>query len=292
MNRLRHYSILFKLLGLPSQLFINSVRFTDSEIKEALCSLKSLNNKSWSDTLCRVKSLYQQLEDYEVLYPTHKEFPKSFYRLKQPPVFLTAVGNLQLLRHQMVTVVGSRRPLVPFVDWMNDHYVRFLKENDIVTVSGGAYGIDHLATQTALFCGRSSLVILPSGFHESYPRHTKKWLSDKSVLSLSEYFPKETVRKHHFMTRNRLLGIISPHLLMVQCSVKSGTMTTVNAALDSGVEVLVVPSFPNIIESHGNIQLLKDGAQVIATAEDLSLALGLFAPNPQCKNKENEIRNP
>lgn len=280
MDRLRYLSILFKLLSLPSQLFINVIRFTDSEIKDYLCTLKKLDKQAWTEAVQTVKTLQEQLLEYQVLYPTHKDYPKSFYRLKQPPVFLCACGNLQLLTQSLITVVGSRRPLVPFTDWMSDQYFRFLKTKDIVTVSGGAYGIDYLATQTALFAMRSSIVILPSGLKKSYPVHTQKWLKNENVLCLTEYFPEETVRKYHFITRNRLLGIMSPQLLVVQCSVKSGSMTTVNAALDSGVDVLVVPSFPNIMESSGNIQLLKDGAQVIATAEDLILALGLSSPNP------------
>jgi len=279
-HSLKSLSVLFKIMRLPAQLFIHLSPLGGVEVRDVLCELKSLDRKAWGELLREVHRQLQELQMFDILYPSHSEYPQSFYQLKQPPVFLCALGDLRLLAQQKITVIGTRRPSLSFIDWMNDQYFKFLRINDVVTVSGGAFGIDHLATQTALFCGRSSVVILPSGLSVSYPSHTRQWLKNPRVLSLSEYFPYETVRNYHFVNRNRLLGSLSPHVLVVQCATKSGTMTTVRIALDSGCEVLTVPSFPNLIESSGNIQLMKDGAQIIATAEDLSLALRLLAPNP------------
>lgn len=277
---LTQLSIMCRSLQLQTTHFFDFINRNFNEIKDSVCDIKKWTQQDWILSLEKVKLLQNELKPYKILYPTHRYYPARFYELRSPPVFLCTKGELTFLEENKLTVVGSRRTLLSFTDWMDEHYFYFLKKNAVVTVSGGAYGIDACATRIALFSGRPSILILPSGFCRVYPEHVKSWLNDKSVLSISEYFPYESVRKHHFVNRNRLLGAISPHLFAVQCSIRSGTMTTVHAAIDCGADIFTLSSFPGAVESAGNIQLIKDGAGIVSCADDLELSMGILAPNP------------
>lgn len=285
-------SILFKNLHLKTNDFLQARSLSHAEVRDFVQFRKNMTSEEWKESVRQAGQHLLELEPYHVIYPSHPSYPHEFLNLTEPPVFLSLLGDINLLSKRKITVVGSRRVLPPMVDWMQSEYVRFLKQVDVVTVSGGAFGVDYLATKLSVFSGRASIVILPSGLSESYPRHTREWRGHKQILMISEYFPRESVRRHHFVLRNRLLGSLSPQVFAVQSALKSGTMTTVMAALEQGREVMTLPSFPGVTECSGNIQLIKDGALVVTCALDLQLALGLSLPDPNGKNKENEIGNP
>lgn len=211
----------------------------------------------------------EDLKSFQVLYPGHADYPKIFFHVVDPPVFLCANGNLNWLNEELITVVGSRRAMPDFLQWMNEHYLHYLLKTHAVTVSGGAFGIDYKATSLALFAGTPSIVILPSGFCSLYPRHVNSWKDKSNILLLSEYFPDQELRPYHFIHRNRLLGTMSTNVLVVQCAVKSGTMTTAQYAVDHGRQVLTLPDFPGRTESSGNLRLLRDGATLVSNSDDL-----------------------
>lgn len=285
-------SVLCRALNYNVDVFKMLVEFSPNEIRHYVASREGLSSSECKTVLDRIKHLHSSLKAYEIVHPLHKSYPQRFSAISQPPVFLCTYGDLGFLSEAMLTVIGSRRTLPAFTDWMDVHFTGFLKNNSVVTVSGGAYGIDAYATRLALFCNRPSVLILPSGLERGYPDHVKRWQSHKNILSMTEYFPEETVRNYHFVNRNRLLGSISPFVFAVQCAIKSGTMTTVRSALDCGGEVFVLPSFPGSIESGGNIQLLQEGAQLICREADLELGMGMLSPHKNGKQQEQSIGNP
>lgn len=264
--------------------FMSYVLRDQADILRDVSDREEFHGEQRQDFLKTVGDRIEALKPFTIIHPAHTSYPSRFRTLDKPPLFLCTYGPLELLQKKLITVIGSRRTLPQFTDWMDTQYVQFLKKNDVVTVSGGAYGIDCYATKMALFSGRSSILILPSGLARPYPAHVGRWLKNDKILSVSEYFPDEGVRNYHFVHRNRLLGAISTNLFVVQCAVKSGSMTTVKYALESGVDVLTLPSFPGAIESGGNIQLIKDGAQLISQASDLELSMGMLSPHPNCEN--------
>lgn len=289
---LERLSILCRMLHYDALTFQELVQRPLTQIKEWVAEREGLAVHKKEELFLRARKMHEALVPFTIVHPLHPAYPSRFYGLAASPVFLCTRGELSFLNESLLTVIGSRRTLLPFTDWMNDQYVQFLKKKDVVTVSGGAYGIDAQATKLALFCGRPSVVILPSGLERCYPQHVRRWGQHPRVLLMTEYFPMETVRNYHFVHRNRLLGALAEKILVVQCALKSGTMTTVNYALDCGGEILVLPSFPGAMESSGNLQLLRQGAQMIVSADDLELCLGVSAPHPNGEEQKQNVRNP
>jgi DNA processing protein len=275
-------SVLCRTLNYSYFDFMNFVSKERSAVFREVFAREECVGEQCNDLIKKINMRLEETKSFTIIHPTHAAYPERFRNLDRAPVFLCTQGDLELLDKPLLTVIGSRRALPQFMDWMNTEFVHFLKTNDVVTVSGGAYGIDCCATKMALFSGRSSILILPSGFARPYPAHVGRWLDNKNVLSLSEYFPNESVRNYHFVHRNRLLGAISTQLFVAQCAIRSGSMTTVKYTLEAGGDVMTLPSFPGIIESGGNIQLLKDGAQLISQAKDLELSMRMFTPHPNC----------
>ncbi len=289
---LERLSIICRLLKYDANTFQSLLRLPLHQIKDWISERERLAGEKKEELFLRARHLHAEMAAFTIVHPLHPSYPARFHGISNSPTFLCARGDLGYLQELLLTVIGSRRTLLPFTDWMNDQYVQFLRQNQVVTVSGGAFGIDALATRLALFSGRPSVLILPSGLERCYPQHVRRWSCQPNVLLMSEYFPQETVRNYHFVHRNRLLGAISEKILVVQCAQRSGTMTTVQYALDCGGEILVVPSFPGAMESSGNIHLLKQGAQMISNCEDLALSLGMLAPHPNREQQKQEIGDP
>lgn len=289
---LERLSILCRLLKYDNAQFQALVRLPLEQIRESIAEREGLEHQRKEELFLRARKLHEELAFFNILHPLHPFYPERFHGISDSPAFLCTSGDLAYLKEPMLTVIGSRRTLLSFTDWMNDQYVQFLQKSQVVTVSGGAFGIDALATKLALFCNRPSVVILPSGLERCYPQHVRRWRQNPRALLMTEYFPFESVRNYHFVHRNRLLGAIAEKLLVVQCAQRSGTMTTVNYALDCGGEIMTLPSFPGAIESSGNIHLLKQGAQLISTADDLDLCMRMFSPHPNSEEQKQNVWNP
>ena len=238
-----------------------------------------------------------QWSSMEVLYPGHAFYPAAFEVLPEPPVYLSTWGDLHLLRGPQVSVVGSRKPHFRFIEWLETQFAEFLLSKDFSVVSGGAFGIDQKVSRLALLSGRRTVQILPSGLSCIYPAAMKSWMENPRVLCLSEYPPDQPMRKHHFVVRNRLVAGLGSFLFLVQAAQKSGSMITARYARDYGREVATLPDFPGVIESTGNLSMIRDGAQIIESAQDLitiyeRLGLGLNTPSPERDGGEHCVGHP
>ncbi len=139
-------------------------------------------------------------------------------------------------------------------------------------VSGGARGVDQVAHQIALMTGVKTLVWLPSGLGHIYPGHFTKMaqeiLSSGGVL-LSEFDYQETMRKHHFVERNRLIAGMSQSLFIPQAALRSGTIMTAHFSLELGRPIFVIPGHPLITAYGGNLELGQLGATFVRSSRDL-----------------------
>ena len=102
-----------------------------------------------------------------------------------------------------------------------------------------------------------------------YPKNIEYWMKEPNVLFLSEYMPKQEMKRHHFIRRNRIIAGLTNHLFAVQCAQKSGTMITVKYAIELGLNIATIPDFPNHFSTSGNINLLKEGANIICNSQDI-----------------------
>ncbi|RYZ70050.1 MAG: DNA-processing protein DprA, partial [Proteobacteria bacterium] len=222
-------------------------------------------------------------EGFKILHPKHALYPKSFFYLEEPPLFVSALGNLEnLTAPQRLAIVGSRNMSMRCRDWMNDEMPAFLKKSpDVVIVSGGARGADQAAHLEAIKAGRPTICFAPSGLLNFYPPELKDWVSPilkVGGLILSQFAPDANARRENFENRNRLIVTLSHGVFVIEASRRSGSTMTARLANEMGLEIAALPSFPSDAVGKATLQLLKDGAQMITEAEDLSVFLNRNVP--------------
>lgn len=206
-------------------------------------------------------------------------FPKGFRSLADCPVVIYFQGDLKALSHQTVSVVGARR-INPYAKKVMAELLPKLVQLKVSLVSGLALGVDTLAHQICLDYATPTIGVVGSGLNQQvfYPPTNwtlKNQILEKGGLVMSEYPPDFASNVFTFPKRNRLLASLSPLTLVVQASVKSGSLITAGVARDLGQTVATIPASIFDPEFAGNIKLIKDGANVVTTAEDLLQLIGL-----------------
>ncbi len=199
----------------------------------------------------------------------HEIYPERLLRIYDPPVVLYTKGNTEhLAEPNQLAIIGSRKA---------DHYtkedlqsiIRDLLSAGIGIVSGMAKGADGIAHELAL--DGKTIGVTGSGFHYQYPasHHLLYQKMIQSQLLITEYPPYVKPQKHHFPMRNRIIAGCSKGLLITQAETKSGTMITVDRALEEGRDVFAVPGPVGDPLSAGTNQLIAQGAACIVSARDI-----------------------
>ncbi len=155
-----------------------------------------------------------------------------------------------------------------------------LAQAGVCIVSGLAYGIDAEAHKATLNVGGTTLAVLAGGIDDAtlYPRHHVNLAHDilnSGGALISEHPPCTEYRKHHFPIRNRIIAGLSNAVLVVEASIKSGTLITARAAIAENRDVLAVPGPIDAELSKGPHMLIQDGATAIFSPDDIFCALGL-----------------
>ena len=138
-------------------------------------------------------------------------------------------------------------------------------------VSGLAKGIDACVHETAILCGGKTIGVIGSGLRWVYPRSNLRLYQKmkRDHLILSEYPFEEGVRREHFPWRNRILAALGSRTIVTQAAVRSGTMHTVNEALNLGREVWCVPYPYGSEYGSGSNLLIQQGANILYDREQL-----------------------
>jgi DNA processing protein len=185
-----------------------------------------------------------------------------------PPPYLYKRGCGRLLKS--VAIIGAR-DCSPYGRKMAYDIAYELAKANIQIVSGLAYGIDIMAHKGALEAGGSTIAVLGSGILNCYPqKHIDIYNAIlKDGLIISEYALHGKPLKHHFPFRNRLISALADVIVVVEAKEKSGTMITVNYALDQGKNIIAVPGEVNSVYSKGTNRLIRDGARIFTSIEDI-----------------------
>lgn len=203
-------------------------------------------------------------------------YPQSFYLMKDPPWALSCIGSVEALTGpRILSVVGSREPWSGALEWMDLNLNQFVTQGWTLA-SGGARGVDWKVHQICLRRQKPTLIFLPSGLLKMYPQSWLKLQDDvKSCggVLVTEFPDKFEMKKYSFGFRNRLIAQIGRAVLIIEAKQKSGTLMTGYQALEAGREVFVVPSHPQLLTSFGGYDLLRQGAQWVANADDLGFYL-------------------
>lgn len=199
------------------------------------------------------------------------EYPSRLKEIYDPPVILFVKGSIELLSKPGIAMVGTRHP-TPYGTGMAERLSTDLAARGLVIISGMARGIDTSSHRGAIAAKGKTVAVLGTGIDVMYPRENTR-LADQ-ILSLGgaliSEFPLATPpTPQNFPIRNRIISGMSAGVLVVEAAEYSGTRITSRCALEQNRDVYAVPGNVTNKNSWGPNTLIKQGAKLVATWEDV-----------------------
>jgi DNA processing protein len=204
-------------------------------------------------------------------------FPAALLATSDCPPVLWYRGDVSALAAPAVAIVGSRAASAVALETAQ-RMAEGIAAHGVIVVSGLARGVDSAAHRGALRQGRT-VAVLGSGLDCIYPHEHINLAADIAArgIVISEYPPHLTPLPFRFPLRNRIISGLSRAVVVIEASDKSGSLITAGCALEQGREVMAVPGNVLSGRNRGGHALLRDGARIVETAEDVLVELGLAA---------------
>lgn len=225
-----------------------------------------------SNTAKNEERFLTELDKTGISFLTYKSrnFPEKLAELEDCPPILYYRGDIGLLNNDSIAIVGTRRA-TRYGMLVTKQFAKALITGGLTIISGGARGIDTIALTEAIDCSSPSIVVLGCGVDVVYPPENNnlfKKIIETGGLILSEYGCHTPPNSYNFPLRNRIISGLSKGVLVTEAGVKSGTMITVDYALNQGKEVFLVPGNINSLTSAGTNNMLKEGYGNMVTEPD------------------------
>ena len=201
---------------------------------------------------------------------SNKDYPEMLKNIEDAPIVLYIKGIIQKEDRYAVAIVGSRK-YSSYGKLAAEKLSSELSSMGFTIVSGMARGIDTLAHTAAINSGGRSIAVLGSGIDVPYPPENRG-LMEKLAASgcvISEFPPGTPPERENFPKRNRIISGLSLGVLVVEATADSGSLITASCALEQGKEVFAVPGNINSVNSKGTNELIKKGAKLVQSAEDV-----------------------
>lgn len=225
-----------------------------------------------ADPACRVVPLGDAL------------YPSALLETADPPLILYAQGRIGLLSQPSMAIVGSRHATPGGLDNARS-FATHLSRAGLVVVSGLAAGIDGAAHEGALAgagqAGGGTVAVVGTGLDRVYPKRHHDLahrMCAGAGLLVSEFPLGAPPLAEHFPRRNRIIAGLSLGTLVVEAAVQSGSLITARMALECGREVFAIPGSIHSPQSRGCHRLIKEGAKLVETADDILQELRWPAP--------------
>lgn len=205
----------------------------------------------------------------------HSTYPRLLLEISDPPPVLYAAGNPDLLNRAALAIVGSRNG-TPQGIRNAEAFARAFSEGGLTIVSGLALGIDAAAHRGGLAGTGSTIAVLGTGIDVVYPRANAPLFAEiaERGLLVSEYPVGTPSIAHNFPRRNRLISGLARGCLVIEAAIGSGSLITARLASEQGREVFAMPGSIHSPLSKGCHALIKQGAKLVDTAEDVLAELG------------------
>lgn len=218
----------------------------------------------------------------------HPAYPAALFDLSDPPSLLYAHGALDVLAPPGLAVVGSRNATAGGLQTA-ERFARSLAEAGFSVISGLALGIDtaaHLGALAANPSGRT-VAVIGTGIDRVYPARNQG-LAHRIVgeggLILSEFPLATGVQAHHFPRRNRIIAALAKGVLVVEAAVESGSLITARLGGELGREVFAIPGSIHSPQSRGCHRLIREGAKLVESAQDIFEELPPLERSSACEN--------
>ena len=206
------------------------------------------------------------------------DYPPLMRKAGSPPLALFVAGDPALLWYPAVAVVGSRGPTAGGRDNARS-FSRALVAAGYAVTSGLAAGVDRAAHEAALDAGGLTVAVLGTGPDVPYPRNHAGLMARIAAHGavVSEHPPGTEARREHFPSRNRILAGLTLGTLVIEAASRSGALITARQAADAGREVFAVPGSIHNPMARGCHRLIRDGAALVESADEVTAALGAWA---------------
>jgi DNA processing protein len=222
---------------------------------------------------------WAEKNSFDVLTIVDDDYPASLKGLYDPPPFLFIKGNLTGDDDKAAAIVGSRNAS-EYGRATAGNIAGELSRHGVTIVSGMAIGVDSASHRGALTAGGRTIAVLGSGIDVIYPRENRN-LYDQIANSgavLSEFFPGTEPNPGNFPRRNRVIAGLSQTVIVIEAGDRSGALLTADLALVQGKKLFAVPGNLSSKLSSGTNELIKSGANLLTSIDDI------FSVLPELKN--------
>lgn len=273
---------LIKNLGSKRKLRLLELYKTPEEIykltKEELMNINGIGKAIANDIMISKNEKilndhikYMNENNIKIININEREYPQALKKIYDPPISLYVKGNIEKLNNKNIGIVGCRE-CTTYGKKSAEYFAYNLSKQNINIVSGLAKGIDSYAHLGSLNNG-NTIAVLGNGLDIIYPKENLELANEiikRGGTIISEYPCGTKPEKMKFPARNRIISGISSGIIVIEAKEKSGTLITVDFALEQGRDVFVVPGNINSINSVGTNDLIKQGARLVTTYEDIS----------------------
>lgn len=222
-------------------------------------------------------------ESQHIVTLADSEYPQALLEISDPPTLIYVRGRLELLNRPALAMVGSRNPTPQGVQ-NAERFASAFADAGLVIASGLALGIDAAAHRGALAADGDTVAFIGTGIDRIYPaRNRELALQIGAQGTIVSEFPIGTpVTAFNFPRRNRLISGLSRGVLVVEAAIESGSLITARLAGEQGREVFAIPGSIHSPQSRGCHALIKQGAKLVETAQDVleELHWGRVTPAP------------
>ncbi len=225
------------------------------------------------DSLSQVESCWRWLDKGDgrtIITFDHPDYPPLLQQISAAPRVLFVQGSLPALGQDQIAIVGSRNASVDGLQSAS-RFAEQLAHQGVVITSGLAVGIDGYAHDGALRANGQTVAVLGSGLNHIYPARHKS-LAQRIIASgalVSEFHPDAKPRPVYFPRRNRIISGLAMGVLVVEAAEKSGSLITARYATEQGRDVFVVPGLIDNPVARGSNQLIRQGACLVQSCEDI-----------------------
>jgi DNA processing protein len=263
---------LLRAAGDPETLLASRGRIAEVDVSPAtLAALAAPPADAIAATLKWLESPAHQLVTWD-----DGDYPQKLLEIGDAPPVLFHMGRRELLNRPSVAIVGSRQATPQGMDDARA-FAQALSGAGVSVVSGLAQGIDAAAHAGALDQPGGTIAVVGTGLDRVYPAVNRKLahaIAERGSL-LSEFVPGTLPLKWNFPRRNRLISGLSRAVLVIEANLSSGSLITARLAGEQGREVMAMPGSIHSSLSKGCHRLIREGAKLVETAQDVLTELGL-----------------
>lgn len=222
---------------------------------------------------------FMRRERIRVISWLNQDYPQSLRNIPDPPPLLFVRGRIDEKDRFAVALVGSRQAS-PYGRSVTARFAKELAGAGLTVISGGAIGIDAIAHQEAIRANGRTLIIHGCGLDIPYPRENvatfEKVVERDLGALITEFPPGAQPEPWRFPMRNRIISALAMGVVVVEAGDRSGALLTASIATEQGKEVMAVPGNIDRPGSRGTNALIRDGAALVTTTQDILNTLGIL----------------